>query len=493
MKESILIIPLLLPILSGGALLLIHDFDKINFRWMTEITVTLNSILIWFIILSGAGRKGLMVFKLTEQLQVFFRIDGMGMVFAGLIAFLWPLATLYAFEYMEHDNNQRSFFGFYTMTYGITAAVAMAGNIVTLYIFYEMLTLITFPLVLHYKNKESREASTAYLVYSIGGATCGFIGMIVMVFAEGSGIFQYGGFLRHVQFDPNQLHLMLIIYVVSFFGFGVKAALFPLHGWLPKASVAPTPVTALLHAVAVVKAGAFAVLRLTYYCYGTEMLRGTWAQEVTACFVMFTIFFGSSMAVKEIHFKRRLAYSTVSNLSYILLGAVMMCPAGLVAALAHMVFHALMKITAFFCAGAVMHKTDRHYVYELDGLGWRMPVTFVCFTISGLSLVGVPLFAGFISKWYLAEAAMTNGGRIGLWAIGVLLVSALLTAIYMMTIVVRAFFPGRDFDMESVKDCQDPTWRMLLPITLFCVLIIALGIFSRPLLAWFELIAKGVI
>ena len=199
------------------------------------------------------------------------------------------------------------------------------------------------------------------------------------------------------------------------------------------------------------------------------------------------------MAVKEIHFKRRLAYSTVSNLSYILLGAVMLCPAGLVAALAHMVFHALMKITAFFCAGAVMHKTDRHYVYELDGLGWRMPVTFVCFTIAGLSLIGVPLLAGFTSKWYLAQAAMSNGGMIGLAGIAVLLVSALLTAIYMMTVVVRAFFPGRDFDFETVSGCQDPSWRMLVPITLFCVLLIFLGIYSRPLLAWFELIAKGVI
>ncbi len=493
MKDIFLVIPVFLPLLFGGFLVLCKRFDKLDCRKITGYVTLLNSLMIWGILLGGIGRKGLMLFRITDRLNIFFRLDGPGMVFAGLISFLWPLAVLYASEYMEEDKHQRSFFGFYTMTYGATAAIAMAGNITTLYVFYEMMTLVTFPLVLHYKNQESREASIVYLVYSFGGATCAFIGMIVMIVTEGSGIFRYGGFLQHVGLNADQIHFLLIIYVVSFFGFGVKAALFPLHGWLPKVSVAPTPVTALLHAVAVVKAGAFAILRLTYYCYGPEMLRGTFAQKVTAFFVMATIFYGSSMAVKEIHFKRRLAYSTISNLSYILLGAVMMCPAGLMAALTHMVFHALMKITAFFCAGAVMKKADKHYIYELDGLGYRMPVTFVCFTIAALSLTGTPLFCGFISKWFIARGALAGGGRLGIIAIGVMMVSALLTAIYMMTVVVRAFYPGKDFDPENISGISDPTWRMLLPITLISSLIIFFGIYSGPLIRFFEQIAKGVI
>ena len=490
MKESIMIVPVFLPILYGVGLMVLRGIENQDYyKKLTELIVILNSLIIWMILIRHVGRNGIEIFSLTSWLNIYFRLDGMGMVFLGLISFLWPFATLYAFEYMERDRNQRSFFGFYTMTYGVTAAIAMAGNIVTLYIFYELMTLVTFPLVLHYKDRESRNAAIYYLIYSIGGATCAFLGMIFMVMRAGNGIFQFGGFLDSAR--TENINLLLLVYVLCFFGFGVKAALFPLHRWLPKASVAPTPVTALLHAVAVVKAGAFSILRLTYYCYGTDMLKGSWAQKVAAAFVMVTIIHGSSMAVKEIHFKRRLAYSTVSNLSYILLGAVMMCPAGLVAALSHLVFHAFTKITAFFCAGAVMHKTDRHYIYELDGLGHRMPVTFTCFTIASFSLMGIPLFAGFISKWNIAQAALAYGGRIGTAGIAVLLFSALLTAIYMLTIVVRVFFPGKDFDYESIKDCEDPSWRMKLPIIVFSIVILVFGICSGPLLSFLELIAKG--
>ena len=490
MKESIIIIPVFLPILFGVGLLAFRGIENHDYyKKLTELIVIINTLIIWMILINQIGREGFEVFSFNSFLNVYFRLDGMGMVFTGLVSFLWPFATLYAFEYMEHSLNQRSFFGFYTMTYGVTVAIAMAGNIVTLYIFYEMLTLVTFPLVLHYKDRESRNAAIYYLIYSIGGATCAFIGMIFMVMRAGNGIFQYGGFLDSSR--TENMNLLLLVYVLCFFGFGVKAAIFPLHRWLPRASVAPTPVTALLHAVAVVKAGAFSILRLTYYCYGKDMLAGSWAQKIVAAFVMVTIIHGSSMAVKEIHFKRRLAYSTVSNLSYILLGAVMMCPAGLVAALSHLVIHAFTKITSFFCAGAVMHKTNRHYIYELDGLGHRMPVTFTCFTIASLSLMGVPLFAGFISKWNIAQAALENGGVIGIAGIGVLLFSALLTAIYMLTVVIRAFFPGGDFDYDTIKDCQDPSWRMLLPIILFSFIIIVLGVCSGPLLSFLELIAKG--
>ncbi|MDE7358315.1 MAG: proton-conducting membrane transporter, partial [Lachnospiraceae bacterium] len=285
--------------------------------------------------------------------------------------------------------------------------------------------------------------------------------------------------------------VLLLIYVMAFMGFGVKAAVWPFNAWLPQAGVAPTPVTALLHAVAVVKSGAFAIIRLTYYSFGTDFLKGTWAQDAVMAVVMFTIVYGCSRAVKETHIKRRLAYSTISNLSYILFGAVIMTPFGLTGALTHLVFHAVMKICSFFCAGAVMHQTDRHYVHELDGLGYKMPCVFGMFTISAFALMGVPGLAGFISKWNLAGAAVESGNPLAWGGIACLLVSALLTAIYMLTMIVRAFFPGKDFDYSALSGICDPNWKMLLPLLVFTVFIILFGVYSQPIVDFFMRVAAG--
>lgn len=306
--------------------------------------------------------------------------------------------------------------------------------------------------------------------------------------------FVAGGMLDLARAGQNR-NTLLLVYVLAFFGFGVKAAVFPLYRWLPKAAVAPTPVTALLHAVAVVKSGAFAILRLTYFSFGIGFLRGSWAQWVVMCATLVTILFGSTMAVKEVHWKRRLAYSTVSNLSYILFGATLMTPFGLAAGLSHMVAHAFMKISAFFCAGAVMHKSGKTYIYQLDGMGKKMPITFGCLTAASLSLMGIPLFAGFISKWNLAQAAFECGGLmggagggdggVGRWlpyaGVAVILLSALLTGIYMMTVLVRAYFPKIG---ETVADDKvtDPTWKMLVPLIVFTVVILVIGVNPAPLM-----------
>ena len=279
---------------------------------------------------------------------------------------------------------------------------------------------------------------------------------------------------------------------MAFVGFGVKAAICPFNSWLPQAGVAPTPVTALLHAVAVVKSGAFAILRLTFFSFGTEFLKGTWAQSVVMALTMFTIVYGCSRAVKETHLKRRLAYSTISNLSYILFGATLMTPLGMAGALSHMVFHAVMKIASFFCAGAVIHQTDRQYVHELNGLGYKMPCVFGIFTLSSLGLMGVPGLAGFISKWNLASAAVESGNPLACGGIACLLVSALLTAIYMLTIVVRAFFPGKDFDDSGVCGIKDPSWKMLLPLFVFSIFIVVFGLYSAPFVKFFQDVANGL-
>ncbi len=524
MYDRLLAVPVFLPILGGFLLLLFSGRIRRGkkeriMEWLTEALVLVNSLLTGWLIAGTGGRSGsLMLFRLYGELTVTFRLDRMGSVFAGLVAFLWPLATLYAFEYLSGEDRRPSFFGFYTISYGVTMGVALAGNLVTMYVFYEMLTFATFPLVMFPMTTEAARATRQYLYYSIGGAAFAFIGLVFVLndSAIGTTEFVPGGMLNAAAAGQRK-NLLLFVYVLAFFGFGVKAALFPCHGWLPKAAVAPTPVTALLHAVAVVKAGAFAVLRFTYFSYGTEFLRGTWAQWVVMGAALFTIVYGSTVAVKEVHWKRRLAYSTVSNLSYILFGAAMMTPLGLAAALCHLVVHAFIKICAFFCAGAVLHRTGKTYIYELDGMGRQMPVTFACFTVAALSLTGVPLFSGFISKWYLCQAAFSLGSEnagAGLAArvlpylgVAVILYSALVTGIYMLTVVVRAYFPqaaraaravaggaeraeetraeaaGLEGRADGASANQDPSWRMLLPLAVFAAVIVLIGVHSEPLMA----------
>lgn len=234
------------------------------------------------------------------------------------------------------------------------------------------------------------------------------------------------------------------------------------------------------------------MIRLTYYSFGISFLQGTWVQSAAMGVAMLTIIYGCSMALKEIHFKRRLAWSTVSNLSYIIFGITLMTPLGLVGALCHLVCHAVMKINAFFCAGAFMQKTGKSYVYEMDGIGRKMPIVFSCFTVSSMGLMGVPGLAGFISKWNLATAAVESMNVQAYFGIGCLLASSLLTAIYMMNTVIHAFFPKKGFDYSTLSGVTDPGWRMCLPLIVFSVSTVVLGFFSGPLVEFFRKVAVGM-
>lgn len=485
-----IILVILIPIIAG-ALVPMLSFKK---RWHMEVflesAVILNSILVWYLLLHHSDSTFLLA-HFTGDLSICFKVDGMGMVFAGLVSALWPFATLYAFEYMTKEEHEKIFFLFYTMTYGITLGIALSANLLTMYFFYELLTLVTVPLVMHTLTREAILASRKYLYYSLGGAAFAFIGLIMIIIYGTTTDFILGGVLDLTKIG-SRTNVLLFVYVMAFLGFGVKAAVFPFNSWLPQAGVAPTPVTALLHAVAVVKSGAFAIIRLTYYSFGVDFLKGTWAQTTVMLVVMFTIVYGCSRAVKETHLKRRLAYSTISNLSYILFGVTIMTPLGLVGALTHLIFHAVIKICSFFCAGAIIHQTEKQYVHELDGMGYRMPCVSGIFTLSALALMGVPGLAGFISKWNLASAAAESGNPVAYFGIACLLISALLTAIYMLTIVVRAFFPGKDFDDSSIKEFKDPNWKMLLPLFVFVFFIIAFGLYSQPLTDFFRDVAAGL-
>ena len=481
MNANWIFFAILFPIFSGVLLILAPVKKRRIMLIIAECITIITSIVAWMLILNPPATN-VVLFTFVAKYTVSFKIDGLSRVFCALISSLWPLATLYATEYMEHEAGEQTlrekpFFGMYVITFGVTMGIAFAENMLAMYVFYEMLTLVTIPLILFTMSDAGIAATRKYIVFSLGGAAFAFISLIFLMAYGDSFVFKLGGVIHGTPDGRNEV--LRLIYVFAFFGFGVKAAVWPVNSWLPQAGVAPTPVTALLHAVAVVKSGAFAI----------NFLRGSWAQYLTMGFTIFTIVYGCSMAVKERHIKRRLAYSTISNLSYILFGVTLMTPLGMVGAMTHMVFHGVMKISSFFCAGAVITKAHKNYVYELEGMAKRMPKTFFIFTISAFALMGVPGLCGFFSKWQLASAGIGSGTVMGYVGVGAILISALLTAIYMLQMVLRAYFPVEEVTGEKC----DPSWQMLLPLVIFVTACVLMGVFNAPIIAFFEKVAGGLI
>ena len=478
MKPVFLLAAVLLPMIGGLLLYPLKYYSLRAVRYGALAVTCLTSLLVLALLLRGPG-EAFYLLRFTPDLRMELRLDGLGRFFAGILAALWPLTVLYALSYMKDEPRQGSFYCFFTLAYAVSLGVALAGNLFTLYFNYEMLTLATVPLVLHPMTRQAVKATRTYLLFCLGGAAFAFASMIFLIANGAGGSFTFGGLLTAHPYSPL---ITQIFFVLGFFGFGVKAAVFPLHAWLPKASVAPTPVTALLHAVAVVKAGAFAVMRLTWFCYSPDLLRGNWAQILPLLFIAATIVYGSAMALKQGHLKRRLAYSTVANLSYVLFGTLLMTPAGLAAGLVHMAVHACIKILAFFCAGAVLRQAGLEYNARMSGLGRKMPVTFACFTVSALALTGIPLFNGFVSKWQLLLAAADAGTAWAYLGAGALLVSALLTALYMFTVAARAWFPGGDRDLGPIAAVREADWRMSLPHVLLAAACLVFGCWPQPIL-----------
>ena len=486
----LIFLTLLVPLIAGAAMAFIRFPSGKARAIYVESAVCLTSLMVLSLLLTRT-QETVILYNLMEKLPLAFRLDGPACVFAGLVAVLWPIASLYAFEYMKHEERDNTFMAWYTMTYAVTLAVAFSANLFTLYVFYECLTLITLPLVIHKKDTMSIRAGRKYLTYSITGAALAFIAMVVIVFQAGTADFVLGGVLT-AEMTAGREALLLGVFLLAFVGFGTKAAVFPMHAWLPAASVAPTPVTALLHAVAVVNTGAFAVLRVIYYSFGADFLAGTWAQTVALLLACVTIVFGSSMAVKEQHLKRRLAWSTISNLSYMLMGAALMSPAGMVGSMTHMVMHGVTKITLFYCAGAILVRTGKEYIQDVRGYGKLMPVTCAAFVVAGMSLVGTPPLSGFVSKFNLLSAA-ADAGALGVIAIAALIISAILTAIYLFTVIGPMYFRPLNADMAHLADFnRDPNWMMLVPFAVLMALVIGLGLWGGPLVSFLKDVAAGV-
>jgi len=469
-----LVLPILFPILAGIGLLTVKFQERKNRQLCVISIIVLNTILALAAIFLGPKTEYVAI-AFSERLSIAFRVDGLSALFGTMVSILWVVTTVYSFEYMKHEGEEDKFFAFFTITYGVVMGIAFAANMMTLYLFYEFLTLATLPLVMHAMDGKARHAAKMYIIYMMFGAALAFIGFVFILTYGTSVDFVMGGVL-----DPNLVagneNMLRFVFVLAFFGFGVKAAVFPFYRWLPAASVAPTPVTALLHAVAVVKSGVFAIIRLTYYSFGVDFLRGTWAQNVMIIAAAITIVFGSTVALRTPHIKRRFAYSTISNLSYIIFGVALMTPSGLAGGLMHMIYHAVIKITLFFCAGAILYKTHREYLYEVEGFGKLMPVVFGVMSLVSLGLIGVPPFPGFYSKWALATAAVETGNPVAYIGIAALILSALLTALYLVSIMVTAYFPRkREYPQDYYEGVSDPNKLMTVPLILLAAVTIVLA------------------
>lgn len=511
--EGLLLIPLLLPMAAGIFILLASYLEHLReagtlggkksadvqmksspgqLRLLHIIVMTVLSVsAVIALVLAWTGKRSLTLFTLFQDIPVFFRVDEAGRLYVSAISVIWLAAGLYSLVYMRHEGEEKRYFGFYLLLYGVQVALAFSGNLVTMYLFYELMTLVSFPLVLHSGTRESVMAALKYLFYSMCGAYAGLFGIFFLNRYCDSLTFRAGGVLGTAAAGHEEILLAAVF--VMLVGFGAKAGMLPLHAWLPAAHpVAPSPASAVLSGI-IVKAGVLAVIRVVYYVVGPGFLRGTWVQYVWMTLTLITVFMGSLLAFREKVFKKRLAYSTVSQMSYILFGLSLLTPLGFTGALLHVVAHAVIKCGLFLTAGVFLYQLGFSRVEQLTGLGKKMPAVMWCYTVFSLGLIGIPPTAGFISKWYLAEGALISEISVFSW-LGpvVLLVSALLTAGYLLPITMKGFFPGEEAEALDLKRTKI-SLCMLLPLIFLAAITLLLGLFPNTLTGYVAEIAQAVL
>jgi len=458
---------LLLPLV--GTLFIALTGSRPNLREaVTLVTAGLLAVIVYSLlqdVLAGA-RPAVTLVEVIPGLPMRLEIEPLGMLFACVASGLWIVNSLYSIGYMRgnHEHQQTRFYICFAVAISSAMGIAFAGNMFTLFIFYEVLTLSTYPLVAHKETEEAKRGARVYLGLLIG-TSIGFqmVAIIWTELAAGTLDFAAGGILRG-KVDPTMLPFLLALYM---FGIG-KAALMPFHRWLPSAMVAPTPVSALLHAVAVVKAGVFTVLKVVVYIFGIDLLAETGASHWLIGVASFTLIVASLVALTRDNLKARLAYSTISQLAYIVLGAALASTYGILGGALHIATHALGKITLFMCAGAIYVATHKTEISEMDGLGRRMPFTYGAFLIGALSIIGLPPFAGVWSKWYLAMGAVDTG----MWlVVAIYMISSLLNVAYLIPVVARGFFrPSAEPAPQSVGAAAAPARSGIQEAPLLCVL-----------------------
>jgi len=486
-----LLLSIIIPVLWGLVILLIKEFkSRKTLLAITGVGLVVAAVMGLCVVL--AGDSELFLFSFGKNLSLYFHVDGLGKLFAAVVIAIWVIAGFYAFEYMKHEKEEKRFFGFYVMVFGILHALVFAGNMVTYYLFYELMTLLSVPLILHNRSKEAIMGGLKYLFYSLFGAYLVLFGIFFLNKYAVTLDFIPGGSLDMAAVLGHE-GLMLAVSIAMIVGFSVKAGMFPLHAWLPTAHpVAPAPASAVMSGI-IVKMGVLGIIRVVYYLIGADFIRGTWVQTVWMSLSLVTVFMGSMLAYREKVFKKRLAYSTVSQASYILFGLSMLQVSSVTGSLLHVVFHAVIKSCLFLSAGAIIYKTGKTNVDELRGIGKEMPVSIWCYTIAAAALVGIPPLSGFISKWYLATGALESGVAVFSW-LGpvVLLVSALLTAGYLLPVSIKGFLPGADFNYGELKK-REPNLVMVIPLLILAVLTVLLGILPNSLTEYISEIVGSVL
>jgi multicomponent Na+:H+ antiporter subunit D len=450
------------------------------------LKVVLVGFMVWGVFHGGTYEWSL---ALAPGLAVTLRADAMAAMFTSLSAVLWLVTTVYAIGYLEGSPNRSRFFGFFSFVVTSTMGVALAGNLFTFFVFYELLTASTYPLVVHRGTPKAIAGGRTYLAYAMTGGVVLMIGIVWLQALAGPIDFREGGTLGPLAATHGPELVAIFALLVA--GLGVKAAIVPLHGWLPKAMVAPAPVSALLHAVAVVKAGAFGIVRVVYDVYGVQTAGRLGVMRVLLVVAAVTVVYGSVRAVFQDDLKKRLAFSTVSQVSYIVMGVAMAGPVSTIGGIVHLVHQGIMKITLFLCAGNMAETLHVHHVSELDGAGRLMPWTMGAFTVGALGMIGVPPAAGFVSKWYLGLGALESGD---VWVVAVLAASSLLNGMYFLPILFRAWFrePAPSLVALRAGGTREAPWALLLPPLATAAMTLLAGLFAASdysPLAWAALIA----
>ena len=484
--DSIVSIKPLLAILAAlvGSILVMLSGRKPNVRdsWSFIAAITMFGIIASMITTVAPAPLGqgktivYQLFKILPGLSITLRVDAFSMIFALAASFLWIMAVFYSAGYMRglHEHAQTRFNTCFALALFSAIGVAFSDNLFTLYFFYEIVSICTYPLVAHHQDAESYEGARKYLVYLTATAKGLVLPAMILIYVL-TGTLDFAHDIHHGIFAAgSDGTLVTILYICCLLGFA-KNGIMPFHNWLPSAMVAPTPVSALLHAVAVVKVGVFCTTRVMLYVFGVDLMQALNLGIPTAYFVSFTILAASVIALSKDNLKARLAYSTVSQLSYIVLGVALLTPNGIQGGLIHIANHAFAKITLFFCAGAIYVATHKKSISEMGGLGRTMPFTFAAFGIASLSMIGVPPVAGFVTKWQLLVGAMEMPAHyIGILL--VLLTSTLLNVAYFAPVTFRAFF-GKRPEGEPYTGIKEAPLTMVVPILIAAFISVAIGIY----------------
>ena len=490
METIISIKPFLAVLVSSLAVLGIISSRRPNIRETWTLGAAALKFFIVASMLPAVLRGARIEYSLVQVLPgvaIRFRVDAFGMLFALVASSLWIITSIYSIGYMRSlkEHSQTRYFCFFAVSLSATIGVAFSANLLTLYLFYEMLSFATYPLVTHHQDTQARSSGRKYMLYIVG-SSIGLVlpAMVLTWHLTGTLEFSSIGIMARTA-SPT---LLTIIFFMFMFGFA-KAAVMPMHSWLPAAMVAPTPVSALLHAVAVVKVGVFCVVRVMTKVFGNDCLAGLHLSPVICFIASFTIIVASFIALSQDGLKRRLAFSTIGQLSYIILGVALLSPLGMTGGMLHIAMHAFGKITLFFCAGAIFVATGRKNISEMAGIGKRMPITMGAFFIGSLSVIGLPPCGGFISKWYLVLGTL-EADQIPMLI--VLLTSSLLNAAYFFPIVYKAFFCSPEQSLFENKVEEAPLW-CLVPLSFTAIASIVLFFFPQPFLSLARIAVKSII